>query len=96
MGRKGVTWEAVRLLSHGSCFQAEQRRGRSLGVAVRSERPALDFHVAPSTSGREASKQEKACDGDSSHKPEGESVPSILMLNTREDFFADVKFVAQR
>lgn len=59
MGRKGVTWEAVRLLSHGSCFQAEQRRGRSLGVAVRSERPALDFHVAPSTSGREASKQEE-------------------------------------
>lgn len=59
MGRKGVTWEAVRLLSHGSCFQAEQRRGRSFGVGVRSERPALDFHVVPSTSGREASKQEK-------------------------------------
>lgn len=59
MGRKGVTWEAVRLLSHGSCFQAEQRRGRSLAVGVRSERPALDFHVVPSTSGREASTQEK-------------------------------------
>lgn len=66
-GGRGVTWEAVRLLSHGSCFQAQQRRGRSFGVAVRSERPALDFHVAPSTSGGEASKQEKACDGDSSH-----------------------------
>lgn len=82
MGRKGVTWVAVRLLSHGSCFQAEQSRGRSFGVAVRSEGPALDFHVAPSTSGREAPKRQRPWDGDSSHQPEGESVP----LSSRKDF----------
>ena len=47
--RKGVTWEAVRLLSHGSCLQAGHTGGG--GVLERSLciewRPAVFFHVAP-------------------------------------------------
>lgn len=60
--RKGVTWEAVRLLSHGSCLQAEPRGG---GVLERSLRKEF-FHVASNNTLKSRFDQTVA-DGDPCH-----------------------------
>lgn len=50
----GVTWEAVRLLSHGSCLQPDLRGGGVLERSLCKRNLAVFFHVAPPTSSRSA------------------------------------------